>query len=281
MIIQQDEQVGQVPVEDLGVLLLAHTGIALTQALLNACMDHNVVIVFCDRQYLPHSVLLPLSGHSLHTKTLHQQIAAKKTVTKQLWQQIVQAKIKCQACTIKVLTDHSASYLSQLAKTVRSYDMDNKEAQAAQWYWRHLFGDAFRRNPELGGVNMLLNYGYAILRSAVARAIVSAGLHPALGIKHCNQYNDFCLADDLMEPFRPWVDWHVFQLVTSAGYHHEVLQKFHKEALLKILSCDVLIEKRKLPFMVALHYYLASFKRVMFGECKKLVVPVLLKQTES
>ena len=200
---KQSEIVGQVPIEDLGVLILQHPAIVLTQQLIVACQKNKVVIVFCDEKHLPYSLILPIGeGHTLHNKILKQQMAISEPTRKRLWQKIVQHKIKEQEQTLVMLNKESTR-LSFLSTQVKTGDSGNCEAIAAQAYWKLLFGKAFKRDADLDGVNSLLNYGYAIIRAAVARSICGAGLHPTIGLFHTNQYNALCLADDLMEPFRP------------------------------------------------------------------------------
>ncbi len=223
-----------VPIEDLGILILDHLQISHTQGLLTACSENNVAVLICDKKHLPSAIFLPLDGNSLHSKTIAQQIQITEPIRKRLWQAIIQAKIREQA---KVLlnTIGDSHPLPALASRVKSGDPENIEAQAARIYWQKLFGDDFRRNPDAADINSLLNYGYAIMRAAVARAIVSTGLHPSLGLHHHNQYNSFCLADDLLEPLRPAVDTKVYGLCKSIQGEPE-LTTYNKRALLEVLS---------------------------------------------
>ena len=274
MVIERDgAEIGSVPIEDLGVLILDHPAITHTQALLTACFENNVVTLVCDNKHLPSAILLPLDGHTLHSKTLGQQIAATEPACKRLWQRVVQAKIREQA---KVL--HSATGddkpLNAYAAKVKSGDPDNIEAQAARIYWQRLFGKSFRRDPDTPGINAMLNYGYAVMRGAVARAAVGAGLHPALGVHHRNQYNSLALADDLMEPLRPLVDIKVYEVCELLPDTPELTPQ-NKRALLEILDWDCAIGERKFPLMVALHQYAASVRKVLAGEEKDVEIPVL------
>ncbi len=273
LLVEKDgELAASIPVEDLGVLILQHPAISLTQSLVIACQQNNTVIVFCDRKYLPYSVLLPISeGHSLHSKILQQQIAVSKPSKKQLWQQVIRHKITQQADTLERL-DMDARALHRMLPKVKSGDKENHEAQAAQLYWHLLMGNRFRRDPNAEGLNALLNYGYAIIRSMIARALVSSGLHPALGLHHRNQYNGLCLADDLMEPFRPWVDLLV-QKIAETDPQPEVCRE-HKQPLLELLNEQVQWKDGRLPLMVASHHLAADFKSVLFGESKRLDIPV-------
>lgn len=273
MVIERDGvETGSVPVEDLGLLILDHPGIAHTQGLLAACFENNVAVLVCDGKHLPAAILLPLDGHTLHSKTLGQQIAASEPTCKRLWQRIVQAKIRGQAQVLHAATGDDAPLRAYAAK-VKSGDPDNIEAQAARIYWQRLFGAEFRRDQDAPGINAMLNYGYAVMRGAVARAVVGAGLHPALGVHHRNQYNSFALADDLMEPLRPLVDIKVHEvcglLPDTPGLTPE-----NKRSLLEILGWDCTIGERKFPLMVALHQYAASVRKVLAGEQKEAEIPL-------
>lgn len=270
LIDKQGETVGQVPIEDLGVLILQHPAIVLTQQVIIHCQKNKVVIIFCDEKHLPYSVILPIAeSHTLHNKILKEQVAVTEPMRKRLWQQIIQQKIKEEANTLRYFDKQSAR-LDRLAADVKTGDSSNCEAVAAQTYWPLLFGKDFRRNVDMEGVNSLLNYGYSIIRAATARSICGAGLHPTLGLFHKNQYNGLCLADDLMEPFRPWVDVLVFQLAKQGQI--EVNQQT-KQVLLEILSESVIYEDKKMPLMVAMHYLMANLKRCYNKQDKRLIYP--------
>ena len=271
---KQSEIVGQVPIEDLGVLILQHPAIVLTQQLIVACQKNKVVIIFCDEKHLPYSLILPIGeGHTLHNKILKQQMAISEPTRKRLWQKIVQHKIKEQEQTLVMLNKESTR-LSFLSTQVKTGDSGNCEAIAAQAYWKLLFGKAFKRDTDLDGVNSLLNYGYAIIRAAVARSVCGAGLHPTIGLFHTNQYNALCLADDLMEPFRPWVDYVVYQMASTNS--EVTINQQSKQALLGLMSEAVLYKKKTMPFMVALHYLMADLKRCYSNGIKTLPYPLLL-----
>lgn len=266
------ETVGKVPIEDLGVLILQHPAIVLTQQVIIACQESKAVIVFCDSKHLPYSVILPIGeSHTLHNKIIKQQIAVTEPTRKRLWQQIVQHKIKQQAKTL-VRLGKNAVRLDRLATQVKTGDSGNCEALAAQSYWKLLFGQGFKRDVDLGGINSLLNYGYSIVRAMVARSICGAGLHPALGLFHKNQYNSLCLADDVMEPFRPWVDFIVYQITVNGAV--EINQK-SKQEMLGLLNEVVEYDSKKMPFMVSMHYLMADLKRCYNNEQRKLLYPSL------
>lgn len=254
LVIEQDHQtVGQVVFEDLGVLILAHPQITLTQAVLEACAQVNCVIVHCDRRHMPNSLTLPLSAHTLHSKIIQQQIQITPVRRKQIWQQIVREKIAQQAQTLQNLNKESQA-LTRMVSLVQSGDKTNLEAQAAQKYWRLLLGNDFRRDPDMEGINSLLNYGYAIIRATVARALVGTGFHPAIGLNHSNQYNAYCLADDVMEPFRPWIDQRV------VGLQLDQINQQNKAILLSQLNQTVVYQQKSQPFLVALSLFVAQLK---------------------
>lgn len=262
-----------VPVEDIGVLVLDHRGIIYTQGLLVACFENKTAVLVCDSKHLPSAIFLPLDANTLHAKTVCEQSRAAVPVKKKLWKELVKAKIKAQHAVLK-LAGAPESPLKGFAARVRSGDPDNLEAQAARYYWQALFGPDFRRDRELEGVNALLNYGYAIIRGAVARAAAGAGLHPALGVHHSNQYNSFCLADDLVEPLRPFVDIQVYHLV-KAERPSMRLEKEQRKRLIEVLTHTCRIGNRKLPLMSAMHPYAASIRRVIAGEDFMPEIPVL------
>jgi len=267
------EVVATIPIEDLGILILQNPGIVLTQSLIVACQENNVVVIFCDKAHLPYSVILPISdGNSLHTKVLREQVAVSLPTSKRLWQQIVRQKVREQSNTLMRVGTRSAA-LDRLVEKVKSGDRENHEAQAAQLYWKALMGNNFRRDRTANGVNALLNYGYAIVRAMVARALVGSGLHPAMGLKHQNQYNGLCLADDLMEPFRPWVDCIVYQIRETQ--EEPVVDRNNKQQLLQLLGEMVIWKSEQMPLMVASHYMAADLRKAYAETDYKLSFPVL------
>lgn len=278
LIDKKGETIAQIPIEDLGIVILQDPAIVITQAVVVACQKNNVVLVFCDERHLPYSVLLPVSeGNNLHNKILQQQLCLKLPIKKRLWQQVVKRKITEQANTLKNL-DKTYKPLERLAENVKAGDPENLEAQAAQKYWKLLFGNEFKRDTELDGINSLLNYGYSIMRAMVARAIVGSGLHPTIGLHHRNQYNGLCLADDLMEPFRPWVDFKVYQMAQSNPQLQ--VNKESKIPLLNLLSETVTWEQQNMPLMVACHYMLANLKRAYEDSAIMLDYPKIVSQRQ-
>jgi len=272
LLIDQDHQtVSQIPIEDLGVLILESDAISITQPLIIACQKNKVAIIFCDEKHLPYSTILPISeGNTLHQKILKQQINITEPTRKNLWKQIIRLKITEQAKNLKRFGKPHVR-LDKLATEVKSGDKTNCEGLAAQYYWKALFGKSFVRNQNADGINSVLNYGYSIIRAMIARSIVASGLHPALGIFHKNQYNALCLADDLMEPFRPWVDAIAYKLHLQNS--EITITKETKTPFLNLLSENVRFSNKKMPLMVASHYLMADLKRNYTKDTLKLAYP--------
>lgn len=262
-----------VPVEDIGIIVIDDPQITLSSGLLQALQDNNVGVITCDYRHMPQSLLLPLEGHSTQQERYEAQLEASEPLKKQLWAQTVTQKIKNQAAILESFMIN-ADYLYPIHKNVKSGDSENAEATAAVYYWQKIFAHVpgFVRHREGPPPNNFLNYGYAILRATMARSIVSAGLLPTLGIFHKNRYNAFCLADDLMEPYRPYVDEIVYKMVHEFGPVTE-LQKEHKAILLKIPACDVNIDGEKSPLMSAAQRTAVSLVKCYEGQQKKLLYP--------
>lgn len=263
-----------IPVEDIGIVILDHKQITITQGLLEALLANNSSVITCDSNRMPTGLLLPLSGNTTQSERFQAQISASLPLTKQLWQQTVQAKIANQAAVLKdarkVVVKNMIAWVDQ----VKSGDTDNLEARAAAYYWSNLFPDIsdFRRGREGVPPNNLLNYGYAILRAVVARALVSSGLLPTLGIHHHNRYNAYCLADDIMEPYRPYVDKIVIEILAD-GIEYTELNKQIKTRLLNIPVIDVMIGKQRSPLMIAVSQTTASLAKCYLGESRRILYP--------
>lgn len=266
-------EIKQVPIEDIGFVVLEHPQITLTQQVARHLNDHNVAVVFCNEKYHPSSMLLTLDGHHLQNEMFRQQINATEPLKKNLWKQTIEAKITNQANVLKKLNKPHGQ-LEAHAKEVMSGDTTNREAQAARLYWSSLFEGRFRRERFGEPPNALFNYGYAILRAGVARALVGSGLLPTLGIHHHNKYNAYCLADDIMEPYRPYVDELVVEIINQKGVADE-LEKEDKAKLLTILTVDVQFKTVKRPLMVGLSHTTASLAKCFAGEEKKMAFPTL------
>lgn len=282
LVIEKDGfKVGTVPIEDLGVLILDSPQLLITSSVMRRLAEENVAVVFTDSKHLPSSLTIPFSVHSIQSKVLNSQIAASMPVKKRLWSAVISAKIANQGRSLELCGRDGAERLRQIAARVKSGDSENVEAFAARYYWRRLFGDEFRRDREAADHNVLLNYGYAIVRAATARAIVGTGLHPGLGIAHKNQYNPFPLADDLVEPLRPFVDVRVYSIVNEMlpagdGSAGEItLDRATKKEILRLLGDECVYDGRKLPLLIALGNYVATVKQVMMGEAERPIIPAL------
>lgn len=274
-IVEGEPQIKTVPVEDIGVMVIDNPQITLSSGLLQALQENNVAVITCDYRHMPQSLLLPIEGHSTQQERYEAQLEASEPLKKQLWAQTVSQKIKNQAATLSGLS-LSSDYLIPLHRNVKSGDSDNCEATAAVYYWQTIFRhiNGFVRHREGPPPNNFLNYGYSILRGTMARSIVGAGLLPTLGIFHRNRYNAYCLADDLMEPYRPYVDEVVYRMIEEFGPVEE-LQKEHKAVLLKIPAMDVVIDGEKSPLMVATQRTAVSLVKCYEGTQRKLLYPEL------
>lgn len=260
-----------VPVEDIGFVIFDHPQISFTMKLVEQLNAFNVGVVFCDSNHLPSSMLLSLDSNHIQTEIFNLQVTASEPLKKALWKQTIEAKINNQAAML-VKQGRSAQDLKNLARTVKSGDVENREGFAARLYWQRMFGNEFYRDRFGPPPNHFLNYGYSILRSAVARSLAGSGLLATLGIHHHNRYNSYCLADDIMEPYRPYVDEMVVELFQNYPDSFSV-EKEHKAELLKLLAIDVEIGDVKRPLMVALSITTASLARCFSGENRKIVYP--------
>jgi CRISPR-associated protein Cas1 len=264
-----------IPVEDIGIVILDHAQVTITQALLAKLLANNAAVITCDSTHHPTGLLLNLDGHTLQSQRFQAQIEATEPLKKQLWQQVTKAKIQNQAAMLR-LQGVETDNMEHWADSVRSGDPDNLEGRASAWYWARLFSPAmaFVRDPAGSAPNNLLNYAYAILRACVARALVGSGLLPTLGIFHRNQYNAYCLADDLMEPYRPIADRLVLSLATDSGFP-EALTPELKRKLLALPTVDVRLQNETSPLMIAVQRTSASLARCFLGETRKLALPQL------
>lgn len=299
-----------VPIEDIGVVLLDHKQITITHGLLEALLANNVAVITCDSLRMPVGLLLPLSGNTVQSERFQAQIDASVPLRKQLWQQTVQAKIGNQAFVLENCRSTVVKNMRVWANDVKSGDSDNLEARAAAYYWKNVFPmiPDFKRGREGLPPNNFLNYGYAILRAVVARSLVGSGLLPTLGIHHHNRYNAYCLADDIMEPYRPFVDKMVIEIfddiikqdphaldeinnhqvyinisATPEFFGHEEvkqskmlffdLNKEIKTKLLNIPVLDVKINNQRSPLMVAVSHTTASLSKCYMGETRKIAYP--------
>ena len=261
------------PIEDLGVVIVDDTRATYTQSVFLSLLEAGATVLVTGRDHLPAGLMLPLDAHHVQTERHRAQVETSAPVRKRAWQTIVRAKIVQQAAVLSHFTG-SHGGLAPMARRVRSGDPDNLEAQAAQRYWPRLFGKTFRRDRAAEGVNALLNYGYAVVRAAVARAVVAAGLLPSLGVHHRHRNNPFCLADDLLEPYRPYVDWRVRQMAGDGTESAPDLSKRETRAqLLSLLNETINVGGRREPLLLAFHTSAASLCRTLTGGDRTLALP--------
>ncbi len=264
------------PIEDIGLLILDHQQITITQALMAKLLANNTAVITCDHTHHPTGMWLSLDGHTLQSQKFQAQIEASVPLKKQLWQQTIICKIENQAILLGQQREENKLLLTY-AREVKSGDSENHEARAAAYYWKRIFPDflEFRRERYGPPPNNLLNYGYAILRALVARGLVASGMLPTLGIHHRNQYNAYCLADDIMEPYRPFVDKVVCQIIRGNGKFLE-MTPLMKRALLEIPSMDVQLDGQKSPLMNAVQRTTASLAKCFEGKGRKILYPEMV-----
>lgn len=270
-------EVGRVPFEDIESVIVHGYGISYSNELLVRLTEQGIPLVMCDARHSPVGLLLPIEGHSTQAKRFDAQIAANLPLSKRTWATIVKAKIAQQGQVLDEIGQHRER-LRRLEHEVRSGDPMNCEAQAAREYWPALFGGMFRRDRAKGDQNALLNYGYTVLRSAMARAVVAAGLHPTLGVHHQNEGNALRLVDDLMEPFRPFVDLRVWMIVNSEDvdmmWNAQIgVQPTHKLSLVSVLSEDLETEEGTTPIGLCTARLAVSLARVYLGEANGITIP--------
>ena len=272
----KEQSVKRIPIEDIGVVVLDNRQITITQGALAKLLDNNVAVITCDEHRMPSGLMLPLSCNTTQSERFQEQIEASTPLKKQLWQQTIQAKIFNQSVVLRKLRNLDCENMESWAKQVKSGDSDNLEGRAAAFYWQNLYGHikGFRRDREGVPPNNLLNYGYAILRAVVARSLVGSGLIPTLGIHHHNRYNAYCLADDIMEPYRPYVDVLVDEIVDS-GIDCSRLTTEIKSKLLTIPVQDVVINGRRSPLMIGVGITTASLYKCYSGELRKIAYPTI------
>ena len=262
------------PVEDIGIVVLDNKQITITSGVLEALLENNSAVITCDSKSMPVGLMLPLYGNTTQNERFRQQLDASVPLKKQLWQQTIKSKIDNQASVLEKCTAEEVKCMRIWANDVKSGDPDNLEARAAAYYWKGLFANVkgFTREREGISPNNLLNYGYAILRAIVARGLVTSGLLPTLGIHHHNRYNAYCLADDIMEPYRPYVDELVFGLVQLHGSNLELTKEI-KACLLTIPTLEVKIGGKRSPLMVAVGQTTASLYKCFDGELRRISYP--------
>jgi len=260
------------PIEDLGVVIVDDRRAIYTQSVFVELLAAGATVMVTGPDHLPAGMMLPLDAHHVQTERHRAQVEASEPVRKQVWRALISAKLVQQAHVLTAFTGKDAG-LAAMARRVRSGDPDNLEAQGAQRYWPVLFGRDFRRDRDAEGINAALNYGYAVVRAATARAVVGAGLIPSLGVFHRNRSNPFCLADDLFEPYRPYVDWKVRKLADAHGPDLTLDDRETRGALLSLFNETVIVGERRSPLLLALQVSAASLCRALTGGERKLALP--------
>lgn len=260
------------PIEDIGFVVIENPQVSISVPLLNELADNNVSVIFCDKKQMPRTMLMTLEGNTTQQESYKYQMEASAPMKKNVWKQLVECKIRNQALLLNTL-GKDGDALKPYYMNVKSGDTDNREGAAAREYWSRMFYDGFKREREGAPPNNLLNYGYTILRSAVARALIGSGLYPAFGVFHRNRYNAFPLADDVMEPYRPFVDEIVYHLYYDGAVSE--LDSQSKGKLLRVLFSDVKMGKVTRPLENALSLTTASLLRMYKGETDKLSLPMI------
>lgn len=277
---QGDERTAPItrPIEDLGLVVIDNPQITITSGVLEALSENRTAVLTCNSKRMPHAMLLPMAGNNVQSERYRIQLEASVVLRKQLWQQTIAAKIANQSACLQKHTSAETGNMQKWAKSVRSGDPDNLEARAAVYYWKCLFQDYlpnFVRNQDDDcQPNSLLNYGYAILRSIVARSLVISGMLPSFGIHHRNRYNAYCLADDIMEPYRPYVDQLVLDIMNRIPAS-DTLTLEHKRVLLALPTLDTVINDLHRPLMIAVGHTTASLYRCFSKEQRKIAYPDL------
>ena len=264
------------PIEDLGIVLLDTRQIPMTAALVEALQESNCAVVTCNDKHMPVGLMLPMDCHTLQSVRYQRQISASQPLRKQLWQQTVRAKIVNQRAVLEWATKDKHKCMGAWAEDVRSGDSENMEARASAYYWLHIFPsiDGFVRGRDGEVPNDLLNYGYAIVRAIVARSLVGSGLLPTIGLFHHNKYNAYCLADDIMEPYRPYVDKKVVELVWAYGAGVGLTKEI-KAAFLGLAVEDTLIDGHQSPLAIAATTTSASLFECFDGQRRQILYPAI------
>ncbi len=263
-----------IAIEDIGVIIIDNNRITITSGAISALLENNSALITCDNHSMPTGLMLPLCGNTTQSERFRYQIDATIPLKKQLWQQTIKQKINNQASVLSDCVCEVVKCMRIWANDVKSGDSENLEARAAAYYWKYIFGniEGFTRDRDGIYPNNLLNYGYAILRAVIARALVTSGLLPTFGIHHHNRYNAYCLADDIMEPYRPYVDELVFNIVKKNPNITDLTIEIKRELLI-IPTIEVKIGSKRSPLMVAVSQTTASLYRCFCGESRKIIYP--------
>jgi len=262
-----------IPIEDIGVVILDNYQLTITHHLMHRLLENNCALITCDDKHMPAGLMLNLEGNTLQQERFDAQLSASVPLKKQLWMQTIEFKIRNQSAVLKQRGIKNEN-MEHWAASVKSGDSANHEARAAAYYWQNVFPDElfFSRDPDGASPNNLLNYGYAILRAVTARSLVGSGLLPTFGIHHANKYNAYCLADDIMEPYRPYVDKVVLKITDTDPTVNELTKEL-KAQLLMVPAMDVSIGGQSSPLMVAMQQTTASLAKCFLGETRKIIYP--------
>jgi CRISP-associated protein Cas1 len=274
---EQGAEAGGVPLDDIAAVIANAHGLTYSNNALVTLSRRGIPVVLCGANHTPAAIVWPVDSHHIQTGRMNDQVAAGAPLKKRLWAQLVRAKILAQAATLAAVGAPNTSFFL-LSRKVRSGDPDNVEAEAARRYWPLLLGTEFRRDTGGDGINSLLNYGYAVLRAGVARAVMAAGLHPGFGLMHSNRSNPMVLIDDLMEPFRPSVDREVYRLVRDGGRE---VNRDTKAALARIMVLDLPTNLGLSPLMVCAERLTQSLTRAFAGEGDQLDLPLPARPLET
>jgi CRISPR-associated protein Cas1 len=273
LVIERPEaKAATVPIEDIGVLIVDDRRATYTQSVFVELLAAGATVMVTGPDHLPAGMMLPLDAHHVQTERHRAQVEASEPARKQIWRALICAKLIQQGSALDCF-GATPNGLAEMAKRVRSGDPDNLEAQGAQRYWPLLFGKEFRRDRAAEGINALLNYGYAVVRAAAARAVVASGLIPSLGVFHKNRSNPFCLADDLLEPYRPFVDWRVKRMTIESESVPPLDERPTRAALLSLFNETILVGGRKSPLLLAIETSAASLARALTGHERTLALP--------
>lgn len=270
------EVLNTISIEDIGIVILDNGQITITHGALSSLLDNNAAVVTCSNTHMPNGLFLPLAGNTEQNEKFRAQIDSSEPLKKQLWQQTISVKIRNQAAILRERKVHINNMITW-AKKVRSGDPDNYEGRAAAYYWKNFFPmiKDFIRDRNGEPPNNLFNYGYAILRAITARGLVGSGLLPTLGIHHANKYNAYCLADDIMEPYRPYVDRIVFEMVNNGEDFYELTPSIKKQ-LLSIGTEEIVIDGERSPLMVGMQRTTASLVKCFEGKARKIIYPEIM-----
>lgn len=273
---QSEGEQHSIPIEDIGMVVADHQQVTFTHTVITSLQENNAVIIWCGHNHLPLAMTLPLMANDTYTQKVRYQLEASEPLKKQLWKQTISAKILNQANLLRLL-GYKTLHLDKMIPRITSGDTENYEGQAAAIYWNQILEKyEVTRGRDEGGPNAFFNYGYAILRAVIARNLVGSGCLPVLGIHHTNKYNAYCLADDIMEPYRPIVDQYIIEYLKDKSYLNNELTQEDKAYLLNIPVIDISIQGKDSPLMVGAQRTTASLVKCYQGTARKILYPDLL-----